>query len=146
MTSLTTTWEAGLLSDQVGEGVGDVIEMENMDWDEVVERRRKCLDDVPWQVKKARVNEPRGDGGGAEPAGASQGTAPTGTTSRVGSPTWWTTSEFLRCTSARLLLPLRDARSKWRAKSLGAPSTLMTSPPSRRRSRSSAKNIFTSKR
>ncbi|CAE7361444.1 GIP [Symbiodinium sp. KB8] len=34
----------------------EAIQMDNMDWDSVVlERRRKLLDDVPWQFKKARV-------------------------------------------------------------------------------------------
>ncbi|CAE7462138.1 GIP [Symbiodinium sp. CCMP2456] len=38
-----------------------MIELENMDWDNVVDRRRKCLDDLPHQVKennkKARTDE-----------------------------------------------------------------------------------------
>ena len=34
---------------------GEFVQLENMDWEEVAERRRKCLDDVPVQVKKQRA-------------------------------------------------------------------------------------------
>ena len=40
------------------------LELENMDWDRPAERRRKCLDDLPWQMKenakKARVEPQEG--------------------------------------------------------------------------------------
>ena len=41
-----------------GEDQSGVGEFDNMDWEQIDARRRKCLDDVPQQIKKARKDAP----------------------------------------------------------------------------------------
>ena len=56
-----------------------VVEYSNMDWEKIDARRRKCSDDVPMQLKKARTVKVPEDGGGGE----ARASSPFGRTART---------------------------------------------------------------